>query len=283
LPRKNDSLAYAAGRKRSGSGRDAYAAVYRKAPVMADAFNQRWGVWAAGYGGSQTTDGNAALGSNGTTSSIGGAAVGATSLLAVHAGRFCIGRRRKPVSALQMDWEADATTVPAGAFVRHTVGPAYISAALAYGWQDITTDRTVTIAGIDQLRARFQRQRLVGPGRGRLSLCRRRASGSTPTRPASSPPSICRPYAEQAIVAPIPCARFGAKERHRLALETRLRNDNPRYAERGPDLRGRVAGRTTSDTDRNIGATFQTLPALLRGQRRGAIARRGADHGRPRK
>ena len=43
----------------------------------------------------------------------------------------------------------------AGAFIRHTVGPAYISAALAYGWQDITTDRTVTIAGIDQLHASF--------------------------------------------------------------------------------------------------------------------------------
>ena len=28
-------------------------------------------------------------------------------------------------------------------------------AALAYGWHDVTTDRTVMIAGIDQLRARF--------------------------------------------------------------------------------------------------------------------------------
>ncbi|WP_152966599.1 autotransporter outer membrane beta-barrel domain-containing protein, partial [Gulbenkiania mobilis] len=30
-----------------------------------------------------------------------------------------------------------------------------ITAALAYGWQDITTNRTVTIAGLDQLRANF--------------------------------------------------------------------------------------------------------------------------------
>ena len=43
----------------------------------------------------------------------------------------------------------------AGAYLRHTDGPAYISAALAYGWQDITTNRTVTVAGIDQLRAEF--------------------------------------------------------------------------------------------------------------------------------
>ena len=43
----------------------------------------------------------------------------------------------------------------AGAFARHTVGTAYISAALAYGWLDVTTDRTVTVAGVDRLRAEF--------------------------------------------------------------------------------------------------------------------------------
>jgi len=40
--------------------------------------------------------------------------------------------------------------------VSHHNGPAYLSVALAYGWQDVTTDRTVTIAGIDRLQARFQ-------------------------------------------------------------------------------------------------------------------------------
>src|SRR6201992_230748 len=43
----------------------------------------------------------------------------------------------------------------AGAYLRHTDGPAYVTAALAYGWQDITTNRTVSIAGLDQLRAEF--------------------------------------------------------------------------------------------------------------------------------
>ncbi|MDB5515209.1 MAG: autotransporter protein, partial [Tardiphaga sp.] len=50
----------------------------------------------------------------------------------------------------------------AGAFVRHTVGPLYISAALVYGWQDVTTDRTVTIAGVDQLRAHFNANTFSG-------------------------------------------------------------------------------------------------------------------------
>ena len=58
-------------------------------------FAPRWNVWAAGFGGSQTTDGNAALGSNTATSSIYGAAVGADySLLAGYRRRLCAGRRR---------------------------------------------------------------------------------------------------------------------------------------------------------------------------------------------
>jgi hypothetical protein len=43
----------------------------------------------------------------------------------------------------------------AGAYVRHNNGPSYITAALAYGWQDVATDRTVTLAGVDRLRAEF--------------------------------------------------------------------------------------------------------------------------------
>src|ERR1700737_1017807 len=54
----------------------------------------------------------------------------------------------------------------AGAFVRHTVGAAYITAAAAYGWQDVTTNRTVTIIGIDRLRAEFDANTWSGRAEG---------------------------------------------------------------------------------------------------------------------
>jgi hypothetical protein len=63
-------------RPQSKSERDAYAAIVRKAPPPAS-FEQRSSVSAAGYGGSQTTGGNPALGSNTATSSVYGTAVGA--------------------------------------------------------------------------------------------------------------------------------------------------------------------------------------------------------------
>jgi hypothetical protein len=65
--------AYASTAK-SRAARDAYA-MFTKAP-LAQGYDPRWSVWASGFGGAQTTDGNAATGSNTSSSRIGGVAVG---------------------------------------------------------------------------------------------------------------------------------------------------------------------------------------------------------------
>jgi uncharacterized protein with beta-barrel porin domain len=143
----------------TGATRDAYA-MFTKAPPAA--FEQHWSLWAAGYGGSQTTDGNASLGSNSTTSSIAGTVVGADYRISPNtlAGFALAGGGTSFSVANSGSGHSDL--FQAGAFMRHTVGPAYISAALAYGWQDITTNRTVTAAGIDQLRAEFNANAFSG-------------------------------------------------------------------------------------------------------------------------
>ncbi|MFX5611276.1 hypothetical protein ABTD85_22855, partial [Acinetobacter baumannii] len=61
--------AWSADLARRGDARDAFASLPRKAPGGLS-FDQRWNVWAAAYGGSQSTSGNAVLGSNNTTSSL---------------------------------------------------------------------------------------------------------------------------------------------------------------------------------------------------------------------
>ena len=148
-------------RKRSGAERDAYGMITKAAP-RDPVFDPRWSVWAAGFGGSQTTDGNAAAGSNGSTSRIGGAAVGADYLFSPRttAGFALAGGGTN--FSVNNGGTGRSDLFQAGAFVRHTVGPAYFSAALAYGWQDVTTDRTVTVAGVDQLRARFNANAFSG-------------------------------------------------------------------------------------------------------------------------
>jgi hypothetical protein len=155
------TLTHPPGRKRTRAERDAYAAIYRKASIR-DTYDPRWSVWAASFGGSQTTDGNSVLGSNNTTSRVFGMAAGADYIFSPRtiAGFALAGGGTHFSVANGGSGRSDL--FQAGVFIRHAVGKAYISGALAYGWQDVTTDRTVTIAGVNQLRAQFNANAFSG-------------------------------------------------------------------------------------------------------------------------
>jgi len=245
----------------TGATRDAYA-MFTKAPPAA--FERHWSVWAAGYGGSQTTDGNTALGSNSTTSSIAGTVVGADYRISPYtlAGFALAGGGTSFSVANSGSGHSDL--FQAGAFIRHTVGPAYISAALAYGWQDITTNRTVTAAGIDQLRAEFNASAFSGRLEGGYRLVSPWAGGIglTPYAAAQFTTFDLPAYAEQATVGSNAFAlAYNAKDVTDTRSELGIRTDKSWAM---PDailtLRGRLAWAHDFDPDRSIAATFQTLP-----------------------
>jgi uncharacterized protein with beta-barrel porin domain len=140
----------------------------------------------------------------------------------------------------------------AGAYLRHTQGPAYVSASLAYGWQDITTNRTVTVAGFDQLRAQFNANawsgrleggyRFVSPWVGGI--------GITPYAAAQFVTFDLPGYTEQAVTG-----------LNTFALGYGAHNATDARTELGIlTLRGRFAWAHDFDPDRSIAATFQTLP-----------------------
>ena len=245
---------------RSKSERDAYAAIYRKAPPAAP-FVPSWSVWAAGYGGSQTTDGNAAVGSNNTTSSIAGTAVGADYRFSPYTiAGFALAGGGTNFSVNGFG-SGRSDLFQAGAYLRHTQGAAYISAALAYGWQDITTNRTVTIAGIDQLQARFN----ANAWSGRLEGGYRFVTtwmGVTPYAAAQFTTFDLPAYAEQAIVGANTFAlAYGAKDVTDTRSELGIRTDRSwAMTDSIFTLRGRFAWAHDYDPNRSIGATFQTLP-----------------------
>jgi autotransporter-associated beta strand protein len=256
--------AYAAnGKARSKSERDAYAAVYRKAPVMADPFTQRWSVWAAGYGGSQTTDGNTVLGSNNTRSSIGGVAVGADYRFSPNTlAGFAIAGGGTSFSVNRLG-SGRSDLFQAGAFVRHNVGAAYLTGALAYGWQDITTDRTVTIAGTDVLRAQFNANAFSGRVEGGYRFVSPwMAMGITPYAAGQVTTFDLPAYAEQAVAGANTFAlTYGAKDVTASRSELGLRSDKSYPMQDGIfTLRGRAAWAHNFNTDRSITPTFQTLP-----------------------
>jgi uncharacterized protein with beta-barrel porin domain len=152
----------------------------------------------------------------------------------------------------------------AGAFVRHTVGPAYISAALAYGWQDITTDRTVTIAGVDRLRAEFNANTYSGRVEGGYRFVTPWAGGIgiTPYAAGQFTTFDLPAYAEQTLSGANTFAlSYGAKSVTASRSELGVRTDKSWAM---PDaiftLRGRLAWAHDFNPDRSIAATFQTLP-----------------------
>jgi fibronectin-binding autotransporter adhesin len=255
---EEEPLAYAS-RKRTSAERDAYA-MFTKAP-LAKTYDPRWSVWAAGFGGSQTTSGSATLGSNDTSSRLGAVAVGADYRFSPNtiAGVALAGGGTSFSVANGGTGRSDL--FQAGAFVRHTVGPAYFTAALAYGWQDITTDRTVTIAGVDRLRAQFNANAWSGRVEGGYRFVTP-WMGVTPYAAAQFTTFELPAYAESVVSGANTFAlAYGAKSVTASRSEIGLRTDKSWAM---PDsvftLRGRFAWAHDYNTDRAIGATFQTLP-----------------------
>ena len=235
-----------------------------KAAPRALPFESRWRTWASGFGGGQTTGGNAVTGSSTTTSRIYGVAAGADYWLspATVAGFALAGGGTNFSVAAGGSGRTDL--FQAGAFIKHTAGSAYVSAAVAYGWHDVTTDRMVTISGIDQLRARFRADTFAGrveagnryvvPWFGGLGLTPYAAAQMTATRlPA---------YAETVVSGTNAFAlSYVAKNVTAPRTELGLRSDKS-FAVNDAilTLRGRAAWARDYNPLTAASATFQALP-----------------------
>ncbi|MEH2484177.1 autotransporter outer membrane beta-barrel domain-containing protein [Bradyrhizobium sp. AZCC 2230] len=260
---EGDASAYASdSRKRTGAERDAYA-MFTKAP-LAKTWDPRWSVWAAGFGGSQTTDGNAAVGSNSVTSRLYGGAVGADYLLSPNTvAGFALAGGGTSFSLANNAGSGRSDLFQAGVYARHNFGQAYISGALAYGWQDITTNRTVTLAGLDQLQARFNANAFSGRVEGGYRFVSPwMGVGITPYAAGQFTTFDLPAYAEQAIVGTNNFAlAYGAKSVTDPRSELGFRTDKSFAMPDGAlMLRGRLAWAHDYDPNRSIGATFQSLP-----------------------
>jgi autotransporter-associated beta strand protein len=259
-PFADETMRYAAQRRPS----DALAAIDRKAPPMAPVFQERWNMWAAGFGGSRNTDGSTVAGSNDTRSSLAAVAVGADYWLSPNtvAGFSLAGGGTSFSVAGGGSGRSDL--FQAGAFVRHTAGSAYLTAAAAYGWQDVTTDRTVSVAGIDRLHANFSANaysgrieggnRFVTPWLGGFALTPYAAAQVTAfdlpsyaETSAGGATTFALAYSGKTVTATR--SEFGFRTDRSFAVNDALLT-----------LRGRAAWAHDYTTDRSASATFQSLP-----------------------
>jgi autotransporter-associated beta strand protein len=254
------SLAYAA--KKQNAARAAFARIPTKADAARnDVLDPRWSVWGSAYGGGANIDGNAALGSNSADVRAFGFAAGADYRISPStlAGFALAGG----ATSFSVDGSGTGRSdlFQAGAFVRHTIGAAYVTGALAYGWQQVTTDRTVTVAGFDKLHAQFNANAVSG----RLEGGTRFATpwmGVTPYAAGQFTTYGLPAYAEQALVGTNAFAlNYAARNVTAARTELGVRTDRSFALESAMlTLRGRFAWAHDFNTDRNITAVFQALP-----------------------
>ena len=134
----------------------AYASILKKAPAAPQNFDQRWSAWGSAFGGSSTTDGNAAIGSNNVTASDYGFAAGMDYHVTPNTRYgFALAGGGTNWNLAQSLGGGRSDALQAGVYATTHFGPAYLSGALGFANHWFTTNRT---ALGDQLTAKFQGQ-----------------------------------------------------------------------------------------------------------------------------
>jgi autotransporter-associated beta strand protein len=256
---ESSAIAYA---RKSNDASSAFAKIPTKADgARNDLLDGRWSVWGTAYGGGATTSGNAALGSNDTTARAFGFVSGADYRISpsMIAGFALAGGGTN--FSVSNSGSGRSDLFQAGAFVRRNFGAAYVTGALAYGFQDVTTDRIVTAGGLDHLRAQFNANAYSGRVEGGYRFATPWA-GVTPYAAAQFTTYNLPAYAEQSLAgAGLMALNYAAKNVTDSRTELGLRFDRSYAMVDGVlTLRGRLAWAHDFDPDRNIQGVFQTLP-----------------------
>ncbi len=242
---------------------DAYAAAM---PVKAAPQNamQRWSVWSAAYGGANKTQGDGAVAGSHDVAPRGyGFAVGAD-------------YRAAPGTLLGFSIAGGGTSwalggglgsgrsdvFQTGVYASRQFGAAYVSGALAAAWHEGSTERTVSIAGVDRLRGDFNAASLGARLEGGYRIAVR-AAGLTPYAAVQAQSFRNTGFGETAASG---SAQFALT--YNAATATTVRAELGAWADSRIDLaggnvlalRGRLAWAHDEGDDARIGATFQGLP-----------------------
>jgi outer membrane autotransporter protein len=149
----DEALAYARKRKTANAATDAFARLRQPAAPPEDG---RFNVWAAGYGGWGKTEGDTAVGSATVDSRFGGVAAGldfrpASVLLF----GVAIGGAKSSFGLAEGRGTGESDVAQLGAYGALRLGRAFLSAAFAYGWHSVSTDRTVANITTDPIKGSY--------------------------------------------------------------------------------------------------------------------------------
>jgi uncharacterized protein with beta-barrel porin domain len=248
------ALGYAAAKR---DGTDAFAAVDRRVSP----FGERWSVWGSAYGGNSTVNGNTAAGTATTSSRSYGATAGVDyRVLPNTTIGFALGGATINFNTDAVLSSGRSDIFQAGIFARHTMGAAYVSAALAYSWQNVSTDRTVTVSGTDRLHAGFNANTFSARGEAGYRFATAFA-GLAPYAALQATTFMLPGYSESATSGSTTFAMvYSSNTTTSIRSELGLRADKPFLVNDGIiTVRTRAAWAHDSNTDRPVTAAFQTL------------------------
>ena len=251
-----------AGGQISSQAAAAYAAVTPKDARIHSAAGP-WSVWGQAYGGYNKTEGNVAAGSHDTTARTYGLATGFDHRAAPDTTvGFALAGAGENWGVADGLGGGRADAFQLGVYAAKQFGAAYLSGALAYALHNVTTDRTVTVAGSDHLTANFTAQS-VG---GRIETGYRFETaylGVTPYAAAQVQGFFTPNYSESAVSGSNVFA-LSFQSQSTVASRTELGTwlDKSVMLDNGNrlGLRGRLAWANDQSSNRALTATFQTLP-----------------------
>ena len=141
----------------------AYASI-NKAAIRADFDPRRWGIWAAAYGGHSTAAGDPfGAGSHDRSVRTFGYATGLDYQVTPYTiAGFALAGGRTDYAVAEGFGGGHSDMFQAAVYSLTRVNAAYVSAALAYAWHRVSTDRYVTLAGTDHLTADFTANNIGG-------------------------------------------------------------------------------------------------------------------------
>jgi uncharacterized protein with beta-barrel porin domain len=238
----------------------AYAGILKAPPKQS--FDQRWNVWGSSYGGSNTTEGNATLGTTNVTTSTYGFAAGMDYRFTPDTlAGFALAGAGTHWGLAQGLGSGRSDAFQAGVYGKTRSGPWYVAAALAYTDNWFTTNRTAALG--DQLTAKFDGQSFGGRGETgyRYAPVAAPTFGVTPYAALQAQSFHTPAYNETDVTG----GGFGLSYNAMSATDTRSElgarfDDLTMFNAMPLILRARLAWAHDWVTNPMMGAVFQTLP-----------------------
>ena len=167
--------------------------------MAASSFDSRWNVWGSAYGGQSNAGGDTATGSNSTRANVYGFAAGADHRVSADTlVGFALAGGGTSWNVANGLGGGKSDAIQLGVYGTRQFGASYVSAAAAYAWHRMSTDRTLTVAGTDKLRADFDANNIGGRLEAGHRFVVQRSFGITPYAAAQVQAFLVPGYSESA-------------------------------------------------------------------------------------